>query len=68
MNTFTLTLTVTTNGDPKEMGALIASYLTNPDTAFRDDYAPPSPDEVEYFGGRSDGYDGPFVLDVQVAL
>ena len=54
--TFTVEVTVTTDGDADEMRSLLVSYLTQPDSPFISDYGP------DAWGG----YDGPFVTAVDV--
>lgn len=67
-HTVELTVTITVDGDPDKMVALVTEHLTGRDHPLRGDYGPPTADEIEAFGGRSDGYDGPFLTNVEVTL
>ena len=55
--TFTVEVTVTTDGSTDSMRQLLAAYLTQPDSPFIADYGP------DAWGG----YDGPKVTAVSVA-
>ncbi len=66
--TVTLSVTLTVDGDPDEMAELFRQYLTSAEGPFLADYGRTDPARAgDTPGGRADGYEGPFVIGVEVA-